>query len=112
MILTMTEAFTALRTEENDGNRDIVTGLLLAIPSYITTTTGIADPVAAATVEGDTENPEPGPFPLVKTLAKFLLCLWYNPDGTDAVQLQVVVNNLLKTLKAMAPTINSVLGAK
>lgn len=94
-MLTMDEALLALRTEGNQGNKDIINGLLAAIPSYIETTTGIFDAAGAA------EN-----YPLVKTLAKFLLCLWYNPDGTDAVQLQVVVNNLLKTLKAMARDIN------
>lgn len=100
MILNHSEAFLALRTEENDGNAAIVDGLLEAIPSYIETGTGIKDAETAAQA-----------YPLVKTLAKFLLCLWYNPDGTDAVQLQVVVNNLLKTLKAMAADINAQLGA-
>lgn len=100
MILNYDEAFLALRTEQNAGNVDIVTGLLEAIPSYIETGTGIKDAETAAEA-----------YPLVKTLAKFLLCLWYNPDGTDAVQLQVVVNNLLKTLKAMAADINAQLEA-
>lgn len=100
MILNHSEAFLALRTEENDGNAVIVDGLLEAIPSYIETGTGIRNAETAAQA-----------YPLVKTLAKFLLCLWYNPDGTDAVQLQVVVNNLLKTLKAMAADINAQLGA-
>lgn len=101
MILNYDEAFLALRTERNAGNIDIVDGLLAAIPSYIETGTGIKNAESAAEY-----------FPLVRTLAKFLLCLWYNPDGTDAVQLQVVVNNLLKTLKAMAPTINADLEAE
>lgn len=101
MILNHSEAFLALRTEENDGNAAIVDGLLEAIPSYIETGTGIRNAETAAQA-----------YPLVKTLAKFLLCLWYNPDGTDAVQLQVVVNNLLKTLKAMAADINAQLGAE
>lgn len=100
MILNHQEAFLALRTEENAGNIAIVEGLLEAIPSYIETGTGIKNAETAAAV-----------YPLVKTLAKFLLCLWYNPDGTDAVQLQVVVNNLLKTLKAMAADINAQLEA-
>lgn len=98
MIIDYNEAFLALRTEQNEGNIDIVVGLIAAIPDYIRTTTGIKDPETAA-----------APFPLIKTLAKFLLCLWYNPDGTDAVQLQVVVNNLLKTLKADASSINAAL---
>ena len=99
MILTLTEAFEALRTEQNDGNSTLVKDLLAAIPSYISATTGVKDPEAVV-----------ANYPLIKTLAKFLLCLWYNPDGTDAVQLQVVVNNLLKTIKAMAPTINATTG--
>ena len=101
MILNHSEAFLALRTEENDGNAAIVDGLLKAIPSYIETGTGIRNAETAAQA-----------YPLVKTLAKFLLCLWYNPDGTDAVQLQVVVNNLLKTLKAVAADINAQLWAE
>lgn len=100
MILSIDEALLALRTEANEGNLEIIKGLLAAIPSYIETTTGIKNALAVADA-----------YPLVKTLAKFLLCLWYNPDGTDAVQLQVVVNNLLKTLKAMAGDINADLGA-
>lgn len=99
-MIDIADAFLALRTEENDGNMAIVEGLLAAIPSYIETSTGIKDALKA--------SPK---YPLLQTLAKFLLCLWYNPDGTDAVQLQVVVNNLLKTLKAMAPDINKSLEA-
>ena len=100
MILTIDEALLALRTEGNDFNQLIIKDLLEAIPAYIETGTGIKNADMAAQA-----------FPLVKTLAKFLLCLWYNPDGTDAVQLQVVVNNLLKTLKAMASSINAQTGA-
>lgn len=95
-MLTIDDALLALRTEANQGNIALVSDLLAAIPPYITTTTGILMPELAA------ES-----CPLLKTLAKFLLCLWYNPDGTDAVQLQVVVNNLLKTLKAMAADLNA-----
>lgn len=100
-MLTISEALLALRTEGNEDNIEIIGDLLAAIPSYISTTTGVQDPQAAAYE-----------YPLLKTLAKFLLCLWYNPDGTDAVQLQVVVNNLLKTLKAMAAEINAETGAQ
>lgn len=100
-MLTMNEALLALRTEGNQYNQEIISDLRAAIPSYISTTTGIQDPAQAAV-----------DYPLLKTLAKFLLCLWYNPDGTDAVQLQVVVNNLLKTLKAMAGEINAAMEAE
>lgn len=99
-MLTIDQALTVLRTESSTGNIEIIDGLLAAIPSYIETTTGIENAATASVI-----------YPLVTTLEKFLLCLWYNPDGTDAVQLQVVVNNLLKTLKAMAPDINAAMGA-
>lgn len=95
MILSIEEALLALRTEYSPENAQIILDLIAAIPSYIDTTTGINGSETAA-----------DKYPLIKTLAKFLLCVWYNPDGTDAVTLQVVVNNLLKTLKAMAPEIN------
>lgn len=96
MLIDFNDALTVLRTEENEGNIVIINGLLDAIPGYISTTTGIKDPTTAAEF-----------YPLIKTLAKFLLCLWFNPDGTDATQLQTVIDNLLKTLKAEAETINA-----
>lgn len=94
-MLTIEEALLALRTEDNLGNQSIINGLLETIPSYIETTTGITSATSAA-----------NEYPLIRTLATFLLCLWYNPDGTDAARLQIVVDNLLKTLKAMASDIN------
>lgn len=95
-MITMIEAFMFLRTEQNDGNSIIVNELIQAIPDYIRVCTGIEDPVKAATQ-----------YTLLKSLSKYLLCLWYNPDGTESLTYQVVINNLLKTLKAMAPEINS-----
>lgn len=99
-IISLPEAYNQLRTEENDGNTDIILGLLAAIPGYIKTATGVKDPATASL-----------DYPLLATLAKFLLTLWYNPDGTDAQQLQRVVDNLLKTIKADADEINAALEA-
>ena len=90
MILTIEEARDALRVDGED-NDVIISGLLLAIPGYITTCTGLKDP------ENLVET-----IPLIKTVAKFILALWYNPDGTDSARLQVVIDNLLKTLKSIA----------
>lgn len=95
-MLTLPEAYNVLRTEPNTGNDDIINGLLAATPSYIETATGIKSDAIVNSAD-----------PLINTLEKFLLCLWYNPDGTDAQQLQRVVDNLLKSLKAMAADINA-----
>jgi len=95
-IIHMQEAFMFLRTEQNDGNAMIIDELIRAIPDYIRVCTGVSDPVAASEQ-----------YTLLKSLSKYLLCLWYNPDGTESLTYQVVINNLLKTIKAMAPEINS-----
>lgn len=94
MILTIEEARETLRVDGED-NDNIISGLLLAIPGYITTCTGVTDPEALAET-----------VPLIKTSAKFILALWYNPDGTDSARLQVVIDNLLKTLKSISRDLN------
>ena len=87
MILTMEEARDALRVDGED-NDSIIGPLVTAIPDYIETCTGIV-------INSHNESE-----PLIRTLAKFVLQLWYNPDGTDSARLQVVIDNLIKTLKA------------
>lgn len=37
----------------------------------------------------------------VKALCRFLLQLWFNPDGTDAQQLEQVIASLRKAVKAL-----------
>lgn len=97
MILTIEEARATLRVD-GTANDAIITPLLQAIPGYITTCTGVPF------VEGQATE-------LHKTLAKFLLQLWYNPDGTDADRLQIVIDNLIRTLKAQAVYNGSSLGS-
>lgn len=73
-----------LRIDGTD-NDLIIQGLIQAADDYVQTVTGL-DPTTL-----DAE-------PLAQTAIKFLLTLWYNPEQTDAVQLQRVADNLLKTI--------------
>lgn len=86
MILTIEEARNTLRVD-GESNDVIILPLIEAIPAYIETLVGSTVDVTGAD-------------PLVKTLAKFVLQLWYNPDGTDSVRLETVINSLAKTIKA------------
>lgn len=86
MIMTIEEARDTLRVD-GSSNDVIITPLLEAIPAYIRTLVG-----GSVDTSGDD--------PLVKTLAKFVLQLWYNPDGTDSDRLQKVIDSLTKTIKA------------
>lgn len=82
------EAFDLLRVS-ND-NLLVVNALCSSVPQYIEVTTGYP----AALVEDE-------PSELVKQLARFVLQLWYNPDGTDALALKRVVDSLSCSVRAM-----------
>lgn len=86
MLLTIEEARATLRVD-GEANDCIIMPLLEALPAYINTLTGC-------------EQLGEAPDDLAKTLAKFILQLWYNPDGTDADRLQRVIDSLAKTIKA------------
>lgn len=86
MIITIEEARDTLRVD-GSSNDAIITPLLEAIPAYLVTLVGGKVDITGAD-------------PLVKTLAKFVLQLWYNPDGTDSDRLQKVIDSLAKTIKA------------
>lgn len=99
MILTVEEGVNALRIYNDDGaNTVIVEQLIEALPSYINTLTGYY--IGHMMPDDDPANCDP----LIKTLGKFILQLWYNPDGTDAAQLQRVIESLAKTVKARGNT--------
>lgn len=68
----------------------IVEGLVAAIPEFIEATTGYPATLTA------TE-----PCEVVKQLARFILCLWFNPDGADHKQLERVVQALSIATKAI-----------
>lgn len=72
-------------------NDTIIKALRDAIPQFIEAQTGYpAQYLVGAS-----------PDPLAAQLARFVLQLWYNPDGTDSEALTRVVESLAKTLRAM-----------
>lgn len=94
-ILTVQEGADALRIYNDDGaNDEILEQLIAGIPDYIQVLTGY--PVSAMTGTDGEVNP------MVKTLAKLILQLWYNPDGTENMALTRTVNSMAKAVKAWA----------
>lgn len=88
--MTVTEAMNTLRLDADDAETEmIVQGLLDAVPGYIKTTTGMS--------ESQQEE-----VPLCGTVTGFLLRLWYYPESVDSEKLQTVVDNLLKSISALA----------
>lgn len=89
MIMTLSEALNVLHLDAGV-NDDLVLSLLVAIPGYIETATGMT--------EAQQLNE-----PIVKTCAGFLLILWYHADHADETRLQRTIDNLLKciTLKVI-----------
>ena len=87
MLITIEEARDTLRLDgvDNDG---IIFPLLEAVPSYLEVTTG-------RTWE-DTEV-----HPLAQTVTKFILQLWYDPQGQDSQRLKRTIDNLLTALTAL-----------
>jgi hypothetical protein len=95
MLITIEEARAALRLDGTD-NDAIITSYLESIPSYLEATTG-HDWAADEPVE-----------PLAQTVTKFILQLWYNPQGPDSVRLKQAIDGLLTTLEAMAGAMDDV----
>lgn len=90
MILTTDEILDTLRLDADEAENLIIANTLVeAIPSYVSIATG-RDEIFI------------GNNPLEKTVAKFILTLWFNPDGTDSVALQRTIDHLLKVLKVSA----------
>ena len=88
MIISIKEARDTLRVDDED-NDPIIEPLVEAIPYYLEVTTGKAwddEPV----------------HPLAKTVAKFLLQLWFDPQTQDSVRIQRTIDNLLTSLTAQA----------
>jgi len=82
-ILTIEEARNLLRLDCDD-NDELIGALIKALPDYLYVATGYHFDCFAP--------------PLVKTVAGFLIQLWYNADGTDTVRLQRTIDNLLTAL--------------
>lgn len=86
--MTIDTAREWLRIDGND-NDMIIMGLLAAAPAYIEVATGLS----AEAQEG---------IPLADIITKFLLLLWYDPDGSDTDKLQRVIDGLLKSLSRLS----------
>ena len=82
-ILTTDEARDILRLDSGD-NDDLINALIKALPSYLAVATGCNNDYLKS--------------PLAKTVAGFLIQLWYNADGTDTAKLQRTIDNLLTAL--------------
>lgn len=80
-MLTMEQARQILRVDEGP-NDDLIQALVNAIPSYIETTTGLA--------EADQDNE-----PMVYTVSGLLLQLWYFSEHSDVEKLNRCINSLL-----------------
>ena len=91
-MISIAEAREWLRLDNTD-NDEIIEGLLTAIPSYIELSTGLK--------QIDQEA-----VPLVNTVSKFLLTLWYNAEQAEADKLQRTIDSLLKTLTLQAREYN------
>lgn len=87
-MLSLDEAREWMRIDDTDNDR-IIQGLLDAVPGYIETTTGM-DTTAQLNE------------PLVDTVTKFLLLLWYDVQSNEAARLQRIIDNMLKTITVKA----------
>ena len=83
LIFSIEEARDILRIDGADNDAQIL-ALLSAIPAYLEVTAGYK-----ATGKYS---------PLAKTVARFILQLWYFGDNADTDKLKRVIDNLLKAL--------------
>ncbi|EJR55396.1 hypothetical protein IIO_05456 [Bacillus cereus VD115] len=93
MLIDIQEARDAVRIDGAD-NDPILISLLESIPSYLEVTTG-------RTWEDTTVHP------LAQTVTKFILQLWYDPQGQDSERLKRTIDNLLTALTVLGRTMNN-----
>ena len=86
--MTLSEACNVLRVDEGN-NDELISALVVALPSYIETTTGLSERYQVAE-------------PLVKTVEGLLLTQWYYSDHADDQSLTRTINALLKALSVRA----------
>lgn len=86
--MTLTEACNVLHVDQGN-NDELISSLVAALPSYIETTTGLAE------VNQDAE-------PLVQTVSGLLLTQWYYADHADDQALTRTINALLKAISVRA----------
>ena len=86
--MTLSEAREVLHVDAGVQD-DLISALVYALPSYIETTTGLAE---------DKQYLEP----LVKTVEGFLITQWYYADHADDQSLTRTINALLKAITLRA----------
>lgn len=86
LLIDMQEARDAVRVDGAD-NDIILIPLLESIPFYLEATTG------RTWLEDN--------HPLAQTVTKFILQLWYDPQGQDSERLKRTIDNLLTALTAI-----------
>ena len=86
--MTFNDALNVLHVDAGV-NDELISSLLIAIPSYIETTTGLK--------EADQYKE-----PLVETVSGFILTQWYYADHADDQALTRTINSLLKVLTIRA----------
>jgi len=86
--ITIDKAREWLRIDGED-NDEIIEGLLQACPHYIEVATGY--PAGLQPYE-----------PLIETVTRFLMLLWYNAEQSEAERLQQAIDNLLKVITVRA----------
>lgn len=92
MIIDIEDARETLRLDSDD-NDFIIIPLIEAIPSYLEVTTG-----------RDWLDKEV--HPLAKTVAKFLLQLWYDPQDPGSERIKRTITSLLVALTALGRNMN------
>lgn len=87
-MLSLDQAREYLRIDGTD-NDEFILAMLDAIPSYIEVATGM--------------QPEhQADEPLVDTVSRFIITLWYNAEQSEADMLQRTIDNLLKAITIRA----------
>ena len=86
--MTLEEARDILRVNAGE-NDELITSLIMTLPDYIEVVTGMK--IEAQSAE-----------PLVYTVEKFLLTLWYFADKADDASLNRTIDNLLKVISIKA----------
>lgn len=87
MIISIEEARDILRVDGTD-NDPIIIPLVESIPDYLEVTTGhnwLDEPI----------------HPLAKTVSKFILQLWFDPQTPDSERLKRTIDSLLTALQAV-----------
>jgi hypothetical protein len=86
--MTLDEARDVLRVDAG-ANDELILALVWALPEYIEVVTGL---------KPELQQTEP----LVKTVEKFILTLWYFADKADDTSLNRTIDNLLRAITVKA----------